>query len=37
MDNTISLTILLQDRPIVRDWSKLLDVERTLSEIAYEL
>ena len=36
-DNTIGLTILLQDRPIVRDWSKLLDVERTLSEIAYEL
>ena len=36
-DNTIWLTILFQDRPIVRDWTKLLDVEWWLSETAYNL
>lgn len=36
-DNTIWLTILFQDRPIVRDWTKLLDVEWWLSQTAYDL
>ncbi len=36
-DNTAGLTILLQERPIVRDWSKLLDIERNLSQTAYHL
>lgn len=36
-DNSIGLTILFQDRPIVRDRTKLLDVEWSLSKTAYEL
>lgn len=36
-DNTISLTILLHDRPIVRDRAKLLDIERNLNQTAYYL
>ena len=36
-DNSIGLTILFQDRPIVRDRTKLLDIERSLSKTAYEL
>lgn len=36
-DNSIGLTILFQDRPIVRDRTKLLDIEWELSETAYEL
>lgn len=36
-DNSVGLTILFQDRPIVRDWSKLLDVERNLNQTAYHL
>jgi hypothetical protein len=36
-DNTIGITILFQDRPIVRDWTKLLDIEWKLSETAYNL
>ena len=36
-DNSIGLTILFQDRAIVRDRTKLLDVEWSLSQIAYAL
>ena len=36
-DNTLWLTILFQERPIVRDWVKLLDVERSLNTSAYDL
>lgn len=36
-DNTVSLTILFHDRPIVRDWAKLLNIERTLNQTAYYL
>ncbi len=36
-DNSIGLTILFQDRPIVRDRTKLLDIEWALSKTAYEL
>lgn len=36
-DNSIGLTILFQDRPIVRDWEKLLDIERNLNQTAYHL
>lgn len=33
----MGLTILFQDRPIVRDWAKLLDIERKLNQTAYHL
>ena len=36
-DNTIGLSVLFQERPIVRDRMKLLDVERSLNTAAYEL
>lgn len=36
-DNSVGLTILFQDRPIVRDWAKLLEVERNLNQTAYHL
>ncbi len=36
-DNSIWITILFQDRAIVRDWTKLLDVERVLTQTAYNL
>ncbi len=36
-DNSVGLTILLHDRPIVRDWAKLLDIERKLNQTAYHL
>lgn len=36
-DNSVGLTILLHDRPIVRDWAKLLDIERNLNQTAYHL
>ena len=36
-DNTIGLSVLFQERPIVRDRMKLLDVERRLNTAAYEL
>ena len=37
LDNTIELSILFQERPIVRDWSKALDVEWSLNQVAYNL
>ena len=36
-DVTLGLWILLHDRPIVRDWMKLLDIERNLSKTLYYL
>jgi hypothetical protein len=36
-DNTVGLSVLFQERPIVRDRMKLLDVERSLNTAAYEL
>lgn len=36
-DNSVWLTILLHDRPIIRDWAKLLDIERNLNQSAYYL
>ena len=36
-DNTIYFTILFHDRPIVRDWSRVLDVEWNLSKNAQRI
>lgn len=36
-DNSLGLRILLQDRPLVRDRAKLLDIERNLNQTAYHL
>lgn len=36
-DGIMGFMILLDDRPIVRDWKKLLDIDRDLSNRAYDL
>lgn len=36
-DSSVGLTILFHDRPIVRDWAKLLEIERNLNQSAYHL
>lgn len=36
-DGIMGFMILLDDRPIVRDWKKLLDIDRDLSNKAYDL
>lgn len=37
MDNSIWFSILASDRPIVRDWVKILDIERQLIQTAYTI
>lgn len=36
-DSSVGLTVLFHDRPIVRDWAKLLEIERNLNQSAYYL
>jgi len=37
MDNSVWFLILASDRPIVRDWMKLLDIERQIIQTAYTI